>query len=110
MNLNRAKLVRNNQNFCLPLQFRWVQDVTWHLRCLKEPSASHESHFCILICMHLPLFSGNWPLDVLLLMVSLSIVADYVHDIINVRGICSGLGQVVSTLDKEYVSAGADLG
>lgn len=41
--------------------------------------------------MHLPLFFGNWPRDVLLLMVSLSITADYVHDGINVRGISSGL-------------------
>ena len=43
------------------------------------------------MCMHLPLFSGNWPQDVLLLMVSLSITADYVHDGINVGNVSSGL-------------------
>lgn len=60
--------------------------------------------------MHLPLFSGNWPQDVLLLMVSLSKTADYVHDGINVGDISSGLIHVVSVLDKECVSAGVDLG
>ena len=86
--------------------FRWVQDVTLHLKCLKEPSASHENHFCTLMCMHLPLFSGNWPQDVLLLMVSLSITADYVHDSVNARGI---LIHVVSVNCTRSVNAGANL-
>ena len=52
--------------------YRLEQDVTWHQKYLKEPSASQGSHFCTLICMPLLWFFGSWCPDVLLLMVSKS--------------------------------------
>ena len=55
--------------------FRLVQDVTWHLKFLREPSTSHGNPSYTLMFMHLPLFCGSWRQDVLLLMVCSSEVS-----------------------------------